>query len=261
MTYEPAWFESPLHLPEARSGKMKIRHRVLPVGSEVPIVGMRQAMLRGVRPVSAVLEKPLRIHELEEDGVGVWMSDRPEELNQIAQMLRQVNPRGRVLVGGLGLGILAKTLAQRSGVKDVFVVERSADVIKLCKASGYRVQEDDIAAFLRWHAEPFDYYLLDTWQGTNESAWWEDVLPLRRILRRRFGRKPVIHCWAEDIMAGQIVRTLTTTEPHWYYKALPLPLSTRDANKFVRDVGLPAWERNFGAAVDITVPRTADLHF
>lgn len=250
MLYEPTWFPSPIKLAARRSGRMKIRHRMIQVGQAVSIVGMRQAMVRQMTPVSGRVEKPLRIHELVEDGHGLWMTDLPEELNQIAEMLHTVNPRGRVLVGGLGLGILAAIVAGRPGVKDVLVVEHSDDVITLCRAPGYRVQKDDIAAFLRWHVEPFDYYLLDTWAGTNEGAWWADVMPLRRILRQRFGRKPVIHCWAEDIMVGQILQTLTTSVPHWYYKELKLPMSVTEARRFVANVGLPGWEKKYGLAVD-----------
>lgn len=249
--YAPQWYRSPIDLPEGRSGKVSVKHRIIPVGEEVRIVGTRQALLRGTRPTSGVVkEQPLRIHELIEDGHGMWMTDLPEELNQIAEMLHVVRPRGRVLVGGLGLGLVAANVAARRGVRDVFVVERSKDVIKLCRAAGYRVGEDDIAAFLRWHVEPFDYYLLDTWCGTNEGAWWEEVLPLRRTIRQRWGRKPVIHCWAEDIMLGQILGSLTTKQPHWYYRELPMPMGKAEAARFVKDVGLPTWERRYGLAVN-----------
>jgi len=256
--YKPSWYKSPINLPRGRSGKMMVRHRIIPVGSEVRIVGMRQAMLRGMVPVSARLDDSLKVHELVEEDVGVWMSDLPEELNQIAELLATVKPRGRVLVGGLGLGILAKAVSERLGVDDVFVVEHSPDVIKLCRAPGYRVQEDDIGAFLRWHVEPFDFYLLDTWQGTNEGTWWDTVLPLRRTIRNRWGRKPVVHCWAEDIMLGQVFGSLVTKPPHWYYRELQMPMSKTEARRFVSDVGLPAWERKFGAAVDTVLAPSGD---
>lgn len=255
--YAPTWFPSPIKLSARRAGRMKIRHRVIQVGQAVSIVGMRQALVRGITPVSGRVEKPLRVHELVEEGHGIWMTDLPEELNQIAEMLHNVNPRGRVLVGGLGLGILAAAVAARPGVESVIVIERSAEVIELCQQPGYAVVQKDIKTYLELSAQPVDYYLLDTWTGTNEGAWWEDVLPLRRIIRRRWGRKPVIHCWAEDIMLGQILRTLTTSVPHWYYKELPLPMSLAAARWFVANVGLPSWERKYGLAVD-NVLRNAD---
>ncbi len=253
MKYKPQWYGSPIDLPEAVIGNFKLQHRIIGKGKEVQIVGMRQAIMRGQRPVHGLVEKPLRIHELVEEDVGVWMTDLPEELNQIAEMLHHVRPHGNVLVGGLGLGIVAEMVKILPSVESVTVVERSPEVIKLCAKPGYTVEQASILDYLTLTKDRvplFDYYLLDTWQGTGESAWFEEVMPLRRIIRNRWGRKPVIHCWAEDIMLGQIQRSLTHTIPHWYYTHLPCPMSQDMARRFVRDVGLPAWERAFGQAID-----------
>ena len=57
------------------------------------------------------------------------MTDLPEELNQIEEMLYHVKPQGRVLVGGLGLGIVAKRLTEIIGVKQVVVVEKAKEII------------------------------------------------------------------------------------------------------------------------------------
>lgn len=261
--YSPEWYPSPIKLAEATSGAMSIRHRIIKVGGEVRIIGMRQAILRGYAPVSGRVEKePLVIHELVEKhdgGDGIWMTDLPEELNQIGEMLFHVNPKGRVLVGGLGLGIAAKTVAEWPGVAEVVVVERSPDVVKLCAhPDAYLTVESDIKDFLKTHGDPYDFFLLDTWAGTNEGTWWEDVMPLRRIIRNRWGARPRIHCWAEDIMRGQLHRTLTSTVPHWYYKHLPVPMSGAHAHAFIRNVGLPAWEKQYGAAVDKAFASTDD---
>ncbi len=163
-----------------------------------------------------------------------------------------------MLVGGLGLGVLASQVAAFPGVTETVVVERSPDVIALCARPGYRVVEADVGAYLAEHQGAFDYYLLDTWRGTNEGTWFEDVLPLRRTIRRRWGRRPIVHCWAEDIMQGQLLRSLTHTVPHWYYTYLPVPMPLPAARRFLRDVGLPAWERRYGAAIDRYVNERGD---
>jgi len=204
----------------------------------------------GITPAFGKVEEPLRVHELVHDDHGLWMTDLPEELNQIAELMHDVDPKGSVLVGGLGLGITAKTLVTRQGVTDVTVVERDRHVVKLCARKGYRVAVSDIGKYLRATRERFDYYLLDTWQGTSESTWWGQVMPLRRVIRQRWGAGPVVHCWAEDIMLGQVVRTLTTKPPHWCYAGLPMPMGEVEAERFVRDVGLPSWEARYGAIVD-----------
>lgn len=250
MKYSATWYKSPLDLPEGISGKIKVTHRILPAGSETPIVGFRQALLRGLKPSVAVVKEPLRIHELSHEDYGVWMTDLPEELNQIAEMLHTVQPKGDILVGGLGLGILALTLAERADVDQVTVVEIDPNVINLCSEICYDVVNDNIVHFLKTTDKTFDFYLLDTWQGTNEGTWWSKVLPQRRIIRQRWGKNPVVHCWAEDIMHGQIFRSLTTKPPHWYYEGLPMPMNDRTAKQFLRDVGLPTWERKYGAIID-----------
>jgi hypothetical protein len=248
--YDASWFRSPVDLPEATSGKISIRHRILKPGTETPIVGFRQAFLRGMRPANALIKASLRVHELVHENMGVWMTDLPEELNQIAEMLYTINPQGNVLVGGLGLGILAMTLVERTDADRVTVVEIDPDVIKLCAQPGYDVINADIEKFLQTTDKKFDFYLLDTWQGTNEGTWWSKVLPLRRVIRQRWGKNPVVHCWAEDIMQGQILRSLITKEPHWYYGGLPMPMTPKTARQFLRDVGLPSWERRYGKAID-----------
>lgn len=247
--YKPEWYASPIDLPERSVGRYSIKHRMLDVGSEVAIVGLRQAMLRGVKAARGRTEEVLRVHELREKGQGVWMTDLPEELNQIGELLFNVRPTGRVCVGGLGLGILAATVAKWPGVTEVVVVEKSQEIIELCAAEEYTTVCADIAEFLKT-SFAFDYYLLDTWQATSEGTWWDEVMPLRRTIRQHWGRVPVIHCWAEDIMWGQILRTLTEKPPHWYMQYLPVPMGLTQARRFLERVGLPAWEKMYGTAVD-----------
>lgn len=254
--YEAQWVPSPINLPEGKSGRMQVKHKFLPVGEEVMIVSARQGILRGVRPVRGVVQGiPLRIHQLLEDRkghTGLWMSDIPEELNQIEEMLHTVQPEGRVLIGGLGLGILAARVAQLENVSHVTVVEKSRDVIKLCAKKGlYETKCMDIGKFLNEHVDQYDYYLLDTWAGTNEGTWWDEVMPLRRTIRRRFGMTPEVHGWAEDMMWGQIYRALTHhTTPHWFYTYLPIPMTPYEAEVFLNTVGTPSWEKKYGKGID-----------
>lgn len=256
--YEHALYTSPISLPERTSGPAQIRHRTIPAGADVIVVGLRQAFLRGIRPVSVRLAEPLRIHELFHEDYGVWMTDLPEELNQIGELLRSVEPSGRVLIGGLGLGILAHVVSARVGVERVVVIEKDEHVINLCAKRRYSVVHADIAEYLlRSTRERFDFFLLDTWQQTGESTWWSDVLPLRRIIRNRWGGKPVVHCWAEDIMHGQLLRSLTTHPEHWYCRGLQMPMTEAVARKFLRDVGLPTWEKKYGGAIDATIEAKA----
>lgn len=258
--YKAQWYQSPINLPKKTVGKMQVKHRVIPTGAEVIIVGMRQGLLRGIRPTRGIAKAPLRIHELyetKEKHKSLWMTDLPEELNQIGELMHTVQPSDRVLIGGLGLGILAATVAY-AGSASIVVVERSRDVIKLCaNPSLYRTVCSDIMKYLQTTKEEFDYYLLDTWAGTNEGTWWDTVMPLRRIIRQRWGIGPTIHCWAEDIMWGQLFRSLTNNPPHWHTTYLPVPMSTTTAEAFLNMVGTKWWEKEYGVDVDRYINETS----
>jgi len=226
------------------------------VKDRTPVIGARWAYTRDTAPLNAKLKKPLRYHGLHEEGHGLWMTDLPEELNQIEEMLYDVRPQGHVLVGGLGLGIVAKRVAEIIGVKSVTVVEKSRNIIKLCANRSYNTVCSDIIKYLRTASFPFDYFLLDTWCGTNETTWWNEVLPLRRLIRQRWGAKPVLHCWAEDIMFGQVKRQLMMCpQPHWHYVKEILGMKEKQADAFLNEAGLPEWEKVYGKAIDATTKR------
>ena len=231
----------------------------------VPIVGFRSAMLTGRQQCSVRASKqhPIRIHRLREKGIGTWMTDSPEELQQVEDFLYRAKPqRGqRMCVGGLGLGIVATRLTQLGAI--VTAVERRRAIIHAVagwttaarRRQPYRVICSDIAKYLR-RCEPFDAYYLDTWQGTSENTWWSNVLPLRRLIGQRFGVVP-IYCWAEDMMLGQVVASIrrtfdheaaTGTPRHWHMAHLP---ADTDVLRFVGPaMGTPAWEAQYGTAVD-----------
>jgi hypothetical protein len=240
-------------LPEQTAGKLSIRHREWKAGHVVPLVDLREAMMTGVKPEHVKLAEPRRLHVLYEEDVGTWMTDEPRELRQMDEAVALCHPRGHVLVGGLGLGILARRV-QRPGVKSVTVVEKNPDVIRLC-GDGLHVIEEDIHKFLWRGLADYDTYMLDTWQGTNEGTWWQTVMPLRRAIANRYGRRRV-WCWAENIMRGQVRRaiqlhTMNDCGPGWYYRIFTgEEMTPRRVEYFLRWVGFPKWEKEWGKRVD-----------
>lgn len=252
-TKAPRFYQSPIHLPPGKSGDFEVAH-VFKSG-EVPIIGWRQGLLRGKRPTMAKVHM-LRVTQLLEEG-GVWMTDQPEELQQIAEAIVEAKPKGSVLIGGLGLGILATVVAQLPGVDRVVVVEQSPDVIKLCspRLSNVAVVEADIDAYLlgcNRTRTSFDTHMLDTWRGTSESTWWEEVMPLRRRIRNGpAARSARVWCWAEDIMLGQCMRAAVGQGGrNWYYRALPFDPDRREIVRFFTTVGSNAWEKRYGQRLD-----------
>lgn len=248
-TYKPEHIPSPLKLKSGRSGNIRVRVSKIRPGDVHPVVGLRQAVMRGCVPVNVRFERGGRFHGLEEQtksGWQLWMTDKPEELNQIHEMIHDVKPFGSVLIGGLGLGLAASIVSGLPTVQHTTVVERNRHVVKLCaNRELYDVVVSDISTFLKTDTTGFDCYLLDTWAGTGEMAWWHDVMPLKRLIRNRFGSKPVIHCWAEDIMQPQVMRAVTNPAGHWKHRKLPA-MTVPESLKFVREVGLPEWEHRYG---------------
>jgi hypothetical protein len=278
--------KTPLRLKPARSGGYSIEVVPVPVGTVLPVVSLRRAIMTGLQPIDIRTTEPLSITRLRSEDDGVWMTDSPEELLQMSEFA--TGAEGTVLVGGLGLGVVARMLARKRNVKRVVVVERSADVIKLCGSGlGTKVEviEADLFQYLRrLKAWSFDCAFYDIWQATGESEWLRTVAPLRRLTVGRFGVQPgVVRCWVEDVMLGQIGRALLRVaampmrETYWdpFVRAWrlgvdhlvketftdetpegtmamlaasmqPAPEMREALMTFTRDVGSDRWEESFG---------------
>jgi hypothetical protein len=92
------------------------------------------------------------------------MNDFPDELKKHLEFIMVA--RGRVLVGGLGLGCVVRGLLAKGRVEAIDVIERSADVIKLCGDSvkDARVtihQRDALNGFIK--GGPWDWAWWDLW--------------------------------------------------------------------------------------------------
>ena len=248
--------ESPIDLPEQQIGSFEIRHSY---HKELDVVSMREAVLTGKRPLKVVFDPPRLVHglyELEDDVQALWIADWPIEIRQHREALEQMLVSGRVLVGGLGLGIMANLLAQEPRVEQVDVVEISQDVADLCTPRNPKVNVivDDMYHWVEnQEGWPYTTAFIDLWRGTNESTWWAEVLPLRRAIGQTCGPEALAHCqfWAEDQMLGQVApRLLNATPPHWHYREeLDLPMTMRRLRTFVNKAGTPSWERRYGPYV------------
>lgn len=124
---------------------------------------------------------------------GLVMSDLPAELAGCLPVLRRAH--GRVLVNGLGLGIVAAHVLAKASVERVDVVELDPAVAEL-------VLEDDLAARLwskdpRLHVRIGDAHDIAWPAGTCWDVAWHDIwdqvspenLPSMVRLHRRYGRR------------------------------------------------------------------------
>ena len=250
--------KSPINLPEGTSGKFSIVHGK---GDKFDVVSSRESFLTGKKSSVVIFDEPIKVHKLTDQN-GVWMTDVPIEVRQMRDAVKQLRPEGKVLVGGLGLGVVTTLLVNHPRVDKVVTIEKSVDVVALA-TRGQFVGEVIVADIYEWLATlpvwDFDCAFFDTWRGSNEGEWWYSVFPLRRIIANRFGKQRY-QCWSEDIMLGQVMRKLTFADgvqfnpilktpiewkPHWFYR-METPFTWREAHWFVKNIGLPKWEEKYG---------------
>ena len=205
-THKGKEYTLPYWLPERSRYKYSITVEFVPAGTSLPIVGMRNALFMGLKPAKLTVSRPLGIHYLKHKDDGTWMTSMPQEIEQHTRQLAAM--RGKVLVGGLGLGLAASILQQNKNVTDILVVEKSYEILELVaqkipkqKTHFYRANLYD---FLKETREKFDYAFYDIWQPTGQSVLEQHTLPLRR-LSEGIVEQSKIECWNEDEMIGQIL--------------------------------------------------------
>ena len=126
----------------------------------------------------------------------VWMSVSPMERESLVVSVKEAE--GRVLVGGLGLGLVLFGLMKKKNVEEVVVVEKEAAVVHLMQpqveawidslgpARGPRVRivtGDLFDVCNEWRNSrthrPFDYALIDIWPTIGDTAIEPDLMRLR----------------------------------------------------------------------------------
>lgn len=116
------WETPASRIPMRRSGKWRIVKEVVKAGTTIPmhgVFGYDEAYFLEDAVITALKE-----------GKRVWASDSPYEYYSMWELTARA--RGpRVLIGGLGLGLLASTVALRRDVEEVTVVELSPEVVEL----------------------------------------------------------------------------------------------------------------------------------
>ena len=194
----------PVDLEPKKSGEYEIKRTILKPGREMTVVSMRNYLMMGYRPLKIKLDCDRALHELIRKGQGLMMSDSPQEMFLQYDMYKRA--KGKVLVGGLGLGMYARMIEKKDEVTEIVVVEISQDVINIStpkKSKKIRIIKDDITNFLKTTEEKFDYIYIDTYYGTGASEYLNTVAPLRKILKERFPDTGA-DFWAEEEMKSQL---------------------------------------------------------
>ena len=203
-------------IPPGKNGDVEVKVSSIKACTPVDIVSMRNAILMGKPPLRVRFQNGININLLTYQG-GTWMSTYPCELWQMddaAQVLY-----GRVLFGGLGLGVAPMFASYSRRVKEMVIVEKDQRIVDLVwphlqfpehgteRCTDVACETFDLYDYLKMiGGDAFDSAFFDIWQGTGEYTWKEHVVPLRRLAR---GKIKHVHCWLEAEMFGQLYTPLS----------------------------------------------------
>ncbi len=128
----------------------------------------------------------------------IVMSDTPMELETNERFVREA--RGRVLVGGLGLGIVILAIQAKEEVKEIVVVEKYEEVVALIKErlplnSKVKVVLGDIKEYPV--EKGFDTIYFDIW-NTISADNWTDMKSLHRRWRRSLNQGGWMGSWRQS---------------------------------------------------------------
>lgn len=145
----------------------------------------RWKVTREPRTVAGREEEVAFLREKIGDRWVAWMSDHPIEMAWTHRLADRASG-DRILIGGLGLGLLPQLLLPRRG-RDVLVLEKSPEVIDLVVSGwempdGLMVQQADVWDFLRQPPSlpRYDTVIMDIWHTVDEAARRE-IVRLRQL--------------------------------------------------------------------------------
>lgn len=155
----PRWVTPVSRYPESRSGRFCITKNECPAG-----YSFETGEASGIDEV--LFTSPVTFTILKENN-STWMSDTPMEYYQ-ANDLATRTIGNRILVGGLGLGLITFLLSNREDVKEIIVVEKEPEIINLVARflpSKVKVIEGDFLTELtRFEENSFNTIIADIWK-------------------------------------------------------------------------------------------------
>jgi hypothetical protein len=255
----------PMSFPRNKSGPFEI---VTQTSDHFQITSMTHAQLLGVESISLNFGESVDFHVLTGDGCGIMASDKPDEI--YIQYIAFHTMHGRVLVGGLGLGMAANMIAAMPNVDSVTVIEKEPEIIRLVegtldpKVSVIQADVFEYASALT--AGQYDSAYYDTWYSTARREWGVSVVPLYRASRR--AGIETLGSWGEHEMIAQLASALYmqsvieesawTPRPFWVFlQGLKGELGGKPPyfgkkgkikeliKLYLYEVGSPEWEAAF----------------
>jgi hypothetical protein len=170
---DTSWEQYKVDWPEARVRKFSIEHFEIPRDDEWRIKFIADEGVQrdtGWGKFTKLMESRPEMSKVQDRRV-VWMSDTRAEITEHEPMLsrlRTASPGTRVLINGLGLGVVARAVLLNPNVEHVDVVEINLDVATL-------VGQFMTDPRLKIHVE--DAYELKWMPGTRWDLVWHDIWP------------------------------------------------------------------------------------
>jgi hypothetical protein len=183
------WHTPCTDYPEVSVGTASIKRRHYHRGYIYPMEGV------GGYSFWATLE-PIDITTLQIGG-GTWMTDEP--INWIGMQRIAEASRGKVLVGGLGLGMICHALVNNDRVTKIDVVERCTDVIKLIKPQLRITQKIKIEEGDFWNYtdrfKDYDTIIIDLWVGKGNTKMWAEMMRAFAMCKVASHGKATVYIW------------------------------------------------------------------
>ncbi len=206
----------------------------------------------------------------------IWMSDSPQERFMMWEAAKCCS--GKVLCGGLGLGVFPQLALSQKQVESIDIVEYDPNIIKIIKSTwernpwphskNVRIINDSIENYLKTTKEKYDSVYIDTW-----DAIYHEYLPhlnfLRKLSEGVLKPNGKIYLWAYDLMLRMF---LSTARSVFLRRKQFLLLPENGLKTFTKKFGLLYdlifWLRQnpnadledfLGKAYDIATEKTEDL--
>lgn len=159
-------------IPTQSVGEWHVKKRMLKRGAILPVEASWIEAALFVSPVEVTI---LREGLMEaDDSKSVWMSDTPREYFMACDLVNRTEGP-RVLVGGLGLGLVCHLLLRRRDIESVVVIEKAPEVIEMVAPYlpvGVEVIEGDFLEMM-WklsvRGQEFETVIADLWKGREDA--------------------------------------------------------------------------------------------
>lgn len=183
----------------------------------------------------------------------IWMSVTPMELE--SQSHHSVAAKGKVLIGGFGLGVLAWNVANKSNVKSITVIEMNPEIIDIANRlldlpgwenlkSKLTIVEADMLAY-KDQTTRFDYALLDIWPDLGQMSLRPDLQRIARNVKAKeyaaWGMELDFISWCNEVAKIPTPDRIRAEDWSRYSASIGVPLimrkNTRMAKMALRAAG------------------------